>query len=327
LLKVFKTYTFGSFLALLIVLIAARFGGIITPVSLPAEEGGIGYVLVLEWLGASGLTIHILLSIQLFIQAILLNAIVNAHYTGLDRNLVPALIYILLSSISLEFFPNAAIIWGTTFMAIALYNFFKVSNTSEVSGQVFNVGFFTAVAAMFFQPFIWFLLFFILRIGSLKSVRLKDFFQILTGSFVAYFLIWTTAFLYDYQELFYLLQFEEQFNFIENITSVSDYSLWFTAAIFVLLVLYSFFYFGELTAKNSLIFKKKISLLNELLLFSFPVILFQRVLNFQDLMIVIPFLATLAGLAMALKRNALISESMHLLIWAVLLFLQYYFQA
>lgn len=325
-LKLFKSFSFGSVLALLLALVAARIGGALGVPPLPAEEGGIGYVLVLHWLGTSGYLVQVILGVHILLQALLLNSIVNSDQSGLDRTLLPALVYIILSSLSLHFFANAAIIWGLSFLAIALFNFYRISHKSDVSVQIFNVGFFTAIAALFFQPFLIFMIFFTLRMVALKSLKLRDFVQLFTGTTVAYFLSWSLSYLLDYSDLFFMLQAQQQFVFIDRFEEVSSYTFWITMGIFFVLGSVSLLFYGELTSKASLIFKRKLSLLYEMMLFSLALLIFQRSLNFQDIMVVFPFLGTLVGLGFSAKRNLMLAELLHLMLWAVLLFLQYYFK-
>ena len=324
-LRLFKTDTIINYLILAFVLVALRIASVSNLGPLPVEEGGYGYVMMLQWVGIDTIWIKVIGIVALFIQSIAINSISLKNQFFQDRITYPAFYYVLLHSTALVFMPTSAIVMGLLFVSFALSNFFSIQQQSEASSAQFNIGFFVCFAWLFYQPFVWILFYLMVRLLAIKQVKLADIMQMITGWLAALFLSFVFAFLTDTLDLFKVLQLNETFTVIHAIELFSHGSLWIIVGIFMLAILIAVAQYSNLTYKVSLPNKKKIGLVYEIVLVLSICMVFQSRLNIQDILIISPPLAIIIAGATYYIKNQLVKELIPLMIIGCLLFLQVYF--
>lgn len=86
--------------------------------------------------------------------AYLLNSIINAHSFNQKENFYPALVFILLCSLDLSWWYLNPISLASLFLLLALRRLLRVYRIQEVTGKVFDAGFFMALAILVFPPFV-----------------------------------------------------------------------------------------------------------------------------------------------------------------------------
>lgn len=325
LLRLFRSNTIGNIVFLILVFIGLRIVAFLQPIGTPTEEGGYAYVVLLQWLGPSGTLPLLISSLSVLIQGLVVNSLVNNNNLTTEKSTYAGFLYVILSSMTLAFFPMSAIVWANTFMVIALYNFFLFSQKADVSTKVFNVGFFIGLSAFFYQPYLFLFLYFLLRMGSLKNLQGKDLVQLFTGLIVPYILIWVAAFMTETTDLFTMLQVKGQFRFLQSPIAFPSQVLWIILGFFFLMLVFVLFKYADMTYKSNLMVKRKVSLLFELLLMTGLVLPFQHLISLQDMMSVIPFLAPLMAIAVLQIKRQMVAEFIPLLMLILLLFMQYYF--
>jgi hypothetical protein len=293
--------------------------------ALPVEEGGYAFILALKWVGIDSFWLTIIGLVVIFLQAITINSISLKNQFFQDRITFPAFFYIVFQSMTLVFMPPSAIVFGLVFFSFALYYFFTIHQQADASSSQFNIGFFIGLAWLFYQPFLWMLLYFTFRLLVIKQVKIADIIQVFTGWLAALFLSIVFAFLTDTLELYYVLQGKQTFVVVRTIESFSHWSLWIVVGLWMIAVMLSVAQYSKMTYKVSLPNKKKIGLLFELLLALSVCLLLQKRLNIQDILILSPPLCILLAGATYYIKNQLIKELIPLVFIGSLLFLQFYF--
>jgi hypothetical protein len=86
--------------------------------------------------------------------AYLLNSIINAHNFNQKENFYPALVFVLLCSLDLSWWYLNPVSLASLFLLLALRRLLRVYRIQEVTGKVFDSGFFMALAILVFPPFI-----------------------------------------------------------------------------------------------------------------------------------------------------------------------------
>lgn len=324
-LRLFRSNTIGNIVLLILMFLGLRTAAFLEPMGIPTEEGGYAYVILLQWIGPSGTLPILISSLLVLIQGLVINSLVNANNLTLEKSTYAGFFYIILSSISLAFFPMSAIVWANTFLVIAIYNFLLFSQKADVSTKVFNAGFFIGLAAFFYQPYLFLSLFFLLRMGSLKNLQGKDLVQLFTGLILPYILIWVAAFMTETTDLFWVLQGKGQFRILQAPISFPSQVLWTIPAFFFILLVFVLFKYGDMTYKSNLMVKRKVSLLFELMFMTVVILPFQHLISLQDIMSIIPFLAPLLAIALLQIKRQMVAELLPLLMLTLLLFMQYYF--
>jgi len=310
---------------LILVFLGLRAAAFLKPMGIPTEEGGYLYVVLLQWIGPTGTWSILVSSLLILIQGLVINSLVNGNNLSLEKTTYAGFFYVILSSLSLSFFPMSAIVWANTFLVIAIHNFLAFNQKADVSTKVFNAGFFIGVSAFFYQPYLFLLIYILLRMGSLKSLKGKDLVQILTGLVLSYALIWVGAFVTETTDLYAVLQVQGQFRFLQSPIPLPSLALWAIPGFFFLLLSFVLLKYSDMTYKSNLMVKRKVSLLFELMLMAGLILPFQHLISLQDLMSIIPFLAPLLAIAILHTKRQVMAELLPLLMLILLLFMQYYF--
>jgi hypothetical protein len=129
-----------------------------------------------------------------FAQALLVNWICNESRITLDRDWVPAMIYVLVVSCLREFQYLSPPLLATTFVLLAMRRAFAAYKSGDVSLAIFDTGFCVAIAGLIYPLSWWLWVGFFLGLLLIRVFRLREQVVFLTGVFVPGFLGWTWAF-------------------------------------------------------------------------------------------------------------------------------------
>ncbi|TPE45512.1 hypothetical protein [Pontibacter mangrovi] len=94
----------------------------------------------------------------LLLQALLLNNTLNRHQVYASKNYLPALLYLLLGSLSFEFNMLTPLLIGNTFLILSLPYIITLSREGFENNRLFIGGFMLGLAAMCYLPLAVFLL-------------------------------------------------------------------------------------------------------------------------------------------------------------------------
>jgi hypothetical protein len=142
------------------------------------ENDGVFYRAIVNFLDPYSHQFHPLYSLLaffiLFIQAIMLNQFMNSQRIMTKQNYLPAMSYLLVTSLFPEWNQFSAPLLVNTFLLIILRILFKSYNQSEAKGAMFNCGFALGVASFLFFPSIAFIIWIFLAMMVIRPFRLNE---------------------------------------------------------------------------------------------------------------------------------------------------------
>jgi hypothetical protein len=134
---------------------------------------------VLYWLidsvfGRSQVAYQIIAAVLTIFQALYFNYLGQQRQFFSERNYVTAFLYLLFANISFDFSTLSPALMSTTFLLLALGTLTKQMQRDGVTEDVFEIGFYLSIAALFYIPsaifIVW--LFFVLLIYTGANIRL-----------------------------------------------------------------------------------------------------------------------------------------------------------
>lgn len=325
-LQLFRKNTLLNNLLLLAYAFAIRSIVWVREMPQPDQDGGLLYKWLLAGLDPGSTWVQILFTLILFLQAAYLNRIFGINRLTKENSLFPGAFFLLLSSISVHFLGMQALIPANLMLWMALHDLFRASREGEQAGELFNTGFFAALASLFFPPYILFFLFFQLAAGILRTFRLRERLQMLTGYLIPYLLIGVGGFVWGDLSQLWGQQWATLAVYLGAASYFSVWSLLAVSIMAILLVVVLLGYSG-LMYRNNIQAKRKIGVLYWMLLIPSICIFLQRQVYWSDALVLAPALGALTGALMLRLKNHFLAELFHLLLVATMLFLQYYFTA
>ncbi|MBP6409606.1 MAG: hypothetical protein KA313_00740 [Pseudarcicella sp.] len=151
-------------------------------------------------------------------QAVYFNIMLNNRDVFIKRSFLPGLFYVLFLNISFDCCTLSPVLMSTTFLLFAFSSLTKQLKRLETSDEVFEIGFFIALATLFYPPACVFLLWVIMALmffsgSSFRQYSLTMFGFILPILFVSLF--------------FYLKDSSDTYfqNFITSVFQIRQYNL------------------------------------------------------------------------------------------------------
>lgn len=152
-----------------------------TPI-LPAFVYGISYF----FFGKSVVPLHILASLLVFVQAIQWNYWLIKTKMYHERSQVPALIYLLLTSLWWDCFTLTPEILANTFLIIALGNLLLHLNEQYHYQKGFDIGIYLGIAILCYFPSIFWLLGVIFVFATVSGTQIREYVLLFLGSFLPF---------------------------------------------------------------------------------------------------------------------------------------------
>lgn len=144
-----------------------------------------------EVFGRSVWAYHLLGLLLIIIQAALFNNILLKHKAYNENTYTPALIYMLLMSLFIDFYSLSPVLIGLTFILLALDLLFNhIQTWQKNDARILTIGFFMGLASLSFFPFFLmsFLVFFAFIFFTGTSIRRNLLF--IYGFLVPFIIIW-----------------------------------------------------------------------------------------------------------------------------------------
>lgn len=270
----------------------------------------------IEFVNPNSVIAIFIASLLVFIQGVLINFIVANFRISNEVSLLPGLFYILLSSFIPEFLVLSPVLIANLFLILALLELFSIYKKYQVSGSIFNLGFWLGLASLFHTPNLFFILLAFVGVGLLKAFSLKERIIVLLGSASVFFL--TGVFFFWRNELhdFMQLQFVQSFGFLD-LDNLSGWSYKIKLIFFALLLLLAIFSFSAYMFKKKIQSQKYINILYWYLLIAGVSTLFVSSLDLTQLLILTPALGIM--LSFNFQRLSIpLSESLHFVLLCLL---------
>lgn len=123
----------------------------------------------------------------IYIQALMINYLVNEYRMISKASFLPAMAYIMLTSLMPEWNYLSAPLISNTFMIIIFIYLFRLYNSSNARPEVFNIGLLTGVTSYIYFPSAAFVICVLLGLMILKPFRLNEILLFLLGILTPYY--------------------------------------------------------------------------------------------------------------------------------------------
>ena len=137
-------------------------------------------------------TISLVLSaVFCFIQALLVNGIVNENKILAKKNYVAGALFIVFASFfkeSLLLTPSSI---ALTFIILCTARIFSLVRKEKSYGDIFDVGFLVAIAALFYFPCVLFILFAYIGLSTVRPFNYREWIIVLLGFLSPFLLVFT----------------------------------------------------------------------------------------------------------------------------------------
>ena len=257
----------------------------------------------LEILGVSNSFVYPFFSyILIFIQALLLNKYIG-QYRMLSRpNFLPALSYILITSVFTSWWQLSAALVVNTFLVWIWGSFLTLYKTNQAKKTLFNIGILLGFSTFIFIPTIYFVFVLLVWLIILRSFDLTEFLVCLLGVSLPYYFLITILFLSDKMEIIKYL-FEIQF-VVPSLKQ--DNWIWYSFATIIIPFIISLVYFQNTISRMLIQARKNWHILMVYLLSSLIVAGLNGSVKIEYWIIAtIPFAAFHSNALFSPKRNLL----------------------
>ncbi len=265
---------------------------------------------------------YIISTLLVFVQAAIINRLFIRQSMLGDINLFPGLSYILLTAMHPSFIGLSSVLIATTALLFALGYLYDILKKDRQEETRFMIGWWLSITGLLYTPFIFLVFFGITSMSILKTLKVKDIFQYLTG----YFSPWLIAL---------LIRIISTGDLNPGITNLFEnfgipifgpsygYADIVTLGIFSLLLLFGLLGYTQIIARKNIHAQKKIDSLYALIFFAIPMAIFcEKTLSVPFLMVLlIPFSLFLATLLRMLKHPA-VAESIHFILFVAAILTQ-----
>lgn len=145
----------------------------------------------------SSLLFSVIAFALLYVQALLINYLVNEHRMASRQTFLPAMAYLLISSLFPEWSYLSAPLLASTIILWCFIKLFKLYNAALPSGIVFNIGLLLGISSFIFFPSLAFLICLLLGIMILRPFRINELIILLLGILTPYYFYSVYLFLND----------------------------------------------------------------------------------------------------------------------------------
>lgn len=320
-LSIFKTnqLLFSAFLIPYIILL--RVSVFFVPHTWTPSAEGFFSSGMYEWIGSTGTLADWIAMFFVFIQAVMINQMVMQHRLDREINLFPGLFYVLIASSIPDFLHLSPLLMGNTFFIIAIAQLLGTYKKNTIADNIFNVGFWLAIASLFYFSFIIFLLLGFIGILILRSVKIKEWLMIILGFLVPYVLVMVYCFWCDQLAVFQHTQFAQSIGFLD-FNLQYDWIFYTEIVFFVLLSTIVILSLGGYMMKQNIQVQKKISVIYWAILLSPLTLLLQADIQIQHLLLLSVPLGIFISLNFTKIRGQW-SETLHLLLLMAVLVWQF----
>lgn len=139
----------------------------------------------------------VLAALLTFIQALLINDIVNDNKIVARKNYLAGMLFIVVSSFFKESLVLSPALLSLTFVILSTRRMFSLIKKEKALGDVFDVGFLVAIAALFYFPAILFILFAYVGLGTMRAFSYRDWIIMLLGILSPFVVVFTWYFWFD----------------------------------------------------------------------------------------------------------------------------------
>lgn len=137
--------------------------------------------------GGGALGASIVAFVLLYVQALLINYLVNEYRMTVRQTYLPGMSYLLITSLLPEWSMLSAALVSNLLLIIIFTTLFRLYNQADVNSKIYNIGLLAGINSFIFFPSLFFLVAIILGLMTLRAFRLNEFFLLLLGGTTPYY--------------------------------------------------------------------------------------------------------------------------------------------
>lgn len=322
-LSFFKTnQILGSLSFLLYLLILRGISLVLSPLEAwSPKASGVLFTWVSDFIKTSPVWVEDVFCISLlFLHAIYITLFLRKYQMSGENILLPSAMYLLTACAIPTFLHLTPALLANTFLLIAIDQMMGIYRDPNSAGKIFNVGFWIAVASLFYFSYTSFLLLAIFGLSSLRAFKLNEFLTLIIGALSVYFLAYTYALWTDQFWNFHHLQVLDNIAFLDftPANSIATYVELSIVGIFLLVALITY---GVIVRRQNMQFQKRTGILYILAAISITSLLFQANIDVAHVGVLVAPVGILIGL-MINSLNKTSAEIVHLFLLLLVLLWQ-----
>jgi len=277
---------------------------------------------ILQYVESGSIWGNILALLLVTLQAVLLNGIINQHKMTKETTYYPALFYVLLASAIPDFLYLSPVVLAATFYIIALSELFKWYKNYEAATQIFNVGFWLSIASLFFFPVSIYFWLALIGLSVLRSLKVNEFFVLLIGFLVPYFLIGVYFFWIDQLPNFMYGQVFNNFGFF-SFDIKNETHNYVKIGFFVVLVIWVLIQASQFFVRQSIQNQKNVSLLLWSIAITFVGLFAYQLVSLETLMLLAVPLSYFLSVSLLNMKQKILPEAIHVGMLILVFCIQY----
>lgn len=188
-------------------LILVRISSFTDPIVAGTDGVGVFSQYLYQMVEINSFSAHIVALVLVFFQSVLINITADRFKIFDEPNQFAGLFYALLTSLIPDFLYLSPVLLANTFLILAFYELCRVYDKKSGAAAVFNIGFFVAVASLFYFSSMALVLLVIIGLTIQRGLSFKELVMVLLGLVVPYFLLFTYYYWNDATSLWYDAQF------------------------------------------------------------------------------------------------------------------------
>lgn len=263
-------------------------------------------------------------TLLVFIQAAMLNRLFIKQSMLGEINLFPGLSYIIFTAFHPSFISVSSILLANTTLLIALAYLFDVLKKEKQEETRFMAGLWLAVSALIYTPYFALLLFGLLAMSMLKTLKVKDIFQYVTGYISPFLIGWMIRVIRSRDLDPGHFEFFDTFGIpeIQLFTQTGDIV---TLTVVALILVISLMGYTQIIARKNIHAQKKIDTVYLMVFFIIPMALFPERITISYLMTLAIPMSLLMAVLIRLVRHPAVAESLHFILFVTAIVTQFLF--
>ena len=195
----FKQKSPGNIILLLIFGLMVKLPLFLFPKNIKATEldGGLYQWLISVMPDNNGFLTSLLAFFLLYVQSLLVNYLVNEFRMTSRQNYLPAMAYLLITSLMPEWTYLSSAMVASTLVIWMFIKLFSLYNTAVARPHIFNIGLITGISSYIYFPSASFMICMLLGIMILKPFRLNEIILFIFGCLTPYYFHAVYLFLND----------------------------------------------------------------------------------------------------------------------------------
>jgi hypothetical protein len=142
------------------------------------------------WLLAGG-------GVLCLIESLLVNRIINSYRVTTKKNYLGGVMFVIFTSLLPECMVLSPALVAALILILCIDKIFELAKPEKLYGHIFDLGFLSGLAMLFYFPAIYFLIFVSIGFFMMKSVTFRERVMIFTGFFCVLAVVFTVYFWFD----------------------------------------------------------------------------------------------------------------------------------